>query len=141
MSIARAFRRAAPALILAAGLSFGSPAVAQPVLNALTAIHPGQWQLTVAGEKPRAMCVSNPEALFQIRHRANACSRLVIADGKSSATVHYSCPGAGWGRTTLRVSTPDSVRISTQGIADNAPFDFEGVARRTGECASRTASR
>lgn len=141
MSFARAFRRAAPALILAAGLSLASPAVAQPVLNALTPIEPGQWQLTVAGEKPRAMCVASPEALFQIRHRANACSRLVIADGKSSATVHYSCPGTGWGRTTLRVSTRGSVRISTQGIADNAPFDFEGVARRTGECAARTASR
>lgn len=141
MTFARAIRRAMPALMLAGGLALSTPACAQPVLTALAPIAPGEWQVSVAGQPPRRMCVSSPEALFQIRHRANACTRLVIADGKTSATVHYSCPGAGWGRTTLRVATPQSVRISTQGIADNAPFDFEASAHRTGACADRTASR
>lgn len=140
MSFVRAFTRAAPALIVVMGVA-AAPATAQPVLTALSPIQPGQWQLRIAGEAPRAMCVAHPEALFQIRHRATACSRLVIADGKSSATVHYSCPGTGWGRTTLRVSTARAVRISTQGIADNAPFDFEAEARRLGDCPARTASR
>ncbi|WP_156679551.1 DUF3617 domain-containing protein [Sphingomonas profundi] len=141
MSIVRALTRAAPAFILAAGLSAAAPAAAQPVLNALAPIAPGQWLLRIAGERPRAMCVTNPEALIQIRHRASACSRLVIADEKASATVHYSCPSAGWGRTTLRVATANAVRISTQGIADNAPFAFEADARRTGDCPARSASR
>ncbi|TVV75036.1 DUF3617 domain-containing protein [Sphingomonas solaris] len=118
-----------------------SVAHAQPVLNAMTAITPGQWQLQVPGEPARTMCVANPEALFQIRHRAGACTRLVIADEKASATMHYSCPGTGWGRTTVRVSTPASVRIATQGIADNAPFDFTAQARRIGDCPARSASR
>jgi hypothetical protein len=138
MSIVRTFR-AVPLLL--AALTSAAAAQAQPVLNAMTAIQPGQWQLSIEGKPGKAMCVADPEALFQIRHRASACSRLVIADEKSSATVHYSCPGAGWGRTTLRVSTPTSVRISTQGIADNAPFDDTAVAKRTGECASRSARR
>ncbi len=135
------FARIISAMLLATGLMAGSMAQAQPVLNALTAIQPGQWELRVAGEEPRAICLSDPEALFQIRHRANACSRLVISDSKAAATVHYSCPGAGWGRTTVRVSTPAAVHISTQGIADNAPFDFEVAAKRIGDCPARTASR
>lgn len=139
MSFAAALARAIPA----AALLLGIPALAeaQPVLNALTALAPGQWELSIAGEAPRRMCVASPEALLQIRHRDSACTRLVIADAKASATVHYSCPGAGWGRTTLRVSTPGAVRIATQGIADNAPFDFEATARRTGDCPTRSASR
>ncbi len=141
MSIVRALVRAALPLMLATGLIASAPAAAQPVLTALTRIEPGQWQLTTAGETPKAMCVADSGALFQVRHRGSACSRLVIADGRSTATVHYSCPGAGWGRTTLNVSTPRAVRISTQGIADNAPFDYEVKAKRVGDCPSRTASR
>ncbi|MET0374337.1 MAG: DUF3617 family protein [Rhizorhabdus sp.] len=135
------FIRALVCAIPAAALLIGTPAAAQPVLNALTAIAPGQWEVSVAGQTPRRMCVASPETLLQIRHRANPCSRLVIADAKASATVHYSCPGAGWGRTTLRVATPNVARISTQGIADNAPFDFDATARRIGDCPARSASR
>jgi hypothetical protein len=66
-----------------------------------------------------------------------ACSRLVIENERTSATVHYSCPGAGWGRTTLRITTPRSARIDTQGIAANAPFDVSVDARRTGDCGTK----
>jgi hypothetical protein len=71
---------------------------------------------------------------MQLQHGATACSRLVIGNEKASATVHYSCPGAGWGRTTLRVETPRLARIDTQGIANNAPFAFSAEARRIGAC-------
>ncbi|MET0269138.1 MAG: DUF3617 family protein [Sphingomonas sp.] len=134
MSIARTLSAVALAVL-------AMPAQAQPVLNAMTAIRPGQWRITPEGEASRAMCLANPETLFQIRHGANACARLVIADEKASATVHYSCPGAGWGRTTLRVATPDAVRIATQGIAGNAPFEYQAQARRIGDCPARSASR
>lgn len=135
------FARIIPAVLLAIGLAAASAAPAQPVLHALTAIQPGQWEVRVAGEDPQAICLSGPDLLFQIRHRAIACSRLVVADSKAAATVHYSCPGAGWGRTTVRVSTPVAVHISTQGIADNAPFDFEAAAKRIGDCPAQAASR
>jgi hypothetical protein len=141
MTFARAFCRAASAVALATGCGFGAPVIAQPLLNALTAIQPGEWEVSMAGAAPRRLCISSTDALFQIRHVDHACSRMVIADGRTSATVHYSCRETGGGRTTLRVSTPQSVHITTQGIADNAPFDFEAVARRTGACVSRSASR
>ena len=59
---------------------------------------------------------------------------MVIGSDAGGATIHYSCPGAGWGRTTIKVSTPRAVSIDTQGIADNAPFAFTSQARRVGEC-------
>jgi len=59
---------------------------------------------------------------------------LVIKDDSDRATVHYTCPGLGWGRTSLLVETPRLVRINSQGIAGRAPFAFDAEARRTGEC-------
>jgi hypothetical protein len=53
-----------------------------------------------------------------------------------NATVHYSCPGSGWGRTTVRVETPRLARVETQGIAGKAPFAFTAEARRVGACDS-----
>ena len=109
-------------------------------LAALTALEPGLWQLRAPGEPTRNLCLGDPAPLMQIRHSGAACSRLVIENEKLIATVHYSCPGAGWGRTTLRITTPRSARIETQGIAGNAPFDVSLDARRTGECTAKSVS-
>jgi hypothetical protein len=112
-------------------------ATAAPVtmpLSAVSLLQPGLWQLRIEGEPDRTLCLADPHALMQLQHGTTACSRLVIANQKASATVHYSCPGAGWGRTTLRVDTPRVARIETQGIANNAPFAFTAEARRIGAC-------
>lgn len=111
-----------------------TPAVAQTPLAALGMIQRGLWELRSEGEPPQSVCLADPSALLQIRHKTQACSRLVIANQPASATIHYSCPGAGWGRTTVRVTTPRAAIIDTQGIADNAPFAFTAEARRTGPC-------
>jgi len=108
-----------------------------PPLSALAMLQPGLWQLKTEGEALRKVCIADPYALIQLRHRANACGRLVIANEKSTATIHYSCPGAGWGRTTIRAETPRLARIDTQGIADNEPFAFTAEARRLGPCGDR----
>lgn len=122
------------------GAAVAAPAAPAAVdLSALGAIEPGMWQLKHDGAAPQMICVSDPYALMQLRHAAAACSRLVIANESAVATVHYSCPGQGWGRTTVRVSTPRLARIDTQGIADSAPFNFVAEARRTGPC--RSAAR
>jgi hypothetical protein len=114
----------------------------RPPLSALAMLQPGLWQLRAEGEPNRNVCVGDPHALIQLRHKGGTCTRLVIANEKSSATIHYSCPGAGWGRTTLRVETPRLATIDTQGIADNAPFAFVAEARRIGECGEHlTADR
>lgn len=109
-------------------------------LPALAMLQPGLWQLRAEGEPTLNVCVADPYALIQLRHKAGGCTRLVIANEKASATVHYSCPGAGWGRTTLRAETPRLARIDTQGIAENAPFAFVAEARRIGPCGDRLSA-
>jgi hypothetical protein len=141
MSWGRAVRRAF--FVLAAATVIAAPAATadlRPPLSALAMLEPGLWQLRTEGEPTRNVCVADANALIQLRHKAGACTRLVIANEKASATVHYSCPGAGWGRTTLRVETPRLARIDTQGIADNAPFAFIAEARRIGPCGDRLSA-
>ena len=106
-----------------------------PRLAALSAITPGQWQLTETGGAARSICVPDPLMLLQIEHGAAQCSRFVIADDRRSATVHYTCPGSGHGRTTISVVDGDQFHLQTQGIHDGAPFDTDYEARRIGACA------
>lgn len=129
-------------LMLAAGSVLASPAAtsAQSIkLVATGGLEPGLWQVREDGQASRKICVSDPSTLVQLRHANMPCSRIVIANQPGAATVHYSCPGAGWGRTTLKVVTPRAVTIDTQGIADNAPFAFTADARRVGDCGARSA--
>jgi hypothetical protein len=96
----------------------------------------GRWQLREIGANapPKSICVANPRALMQIQHRDRPCSRLVIADDGRRATVHYTCAGGDFGRTTIRVENPRLAVIDTQGIDDNRPFEYRLEARRTGAC-------
>jgi hypothetical protein len=123
-------------LALCTSLTAASPAVA-PQLAVLAQVEPGQWQLRETGTNtpPRAMCVADPAMLLQLGHPGVACSRFVIADTAGSATVHYTCPGAGHGRTTLSIETPRVIHVATQGIAGGLPFDHDFEARRLGACA------
>jgi hypothetical protein len=106
-------------------------------LSALSRLEPGLWQLRnlndPAGQQ-QSICVADPSALLQLRHRNAPCSRIVIADDARAATVQYTCPANGFGRTELRVETPRLAQIDTQGIADNAPFAYRVQARRVGVC-------
>lgn len=115
--------------------SLSAPAAA-PTLAALGLVEPGQWQLrsrTDPGEN-RSLCLGDTHALLQIRHRNATCSRFVIANDPKAATVHYTCPGAGHGRTTVRVETPRLIQIDSQGVAANEPFAVTLEGRRMGVC-------
>jgi hypothetical protein len=82
-------------------------------LNALARLEPGLWQLrdlNNAGAQ-QSICVADAATLLQLRHRNSPCSRIVIADGEKNATVHYTCPANGFGRTEVRVETPRLVQI------------------------------
>lgn len=138
MKRATAIRMALTAAVLLGG-GVASPAQA-PQLAALRAIEPGLWQLKEAGSTGpgRLMCVADPTVLLQLRHPHATCSRLVLADSPSGATIHYVCPGAGRGRTTITVETARLFQLETQGIADGAPFDLSYEARRQGDCAGAT---
>ncbi|HTG39710.1 hypothetical protein [Sphingomonas sp.] len=120
--------------LLCAGVAAAVPAQA-PGLKVLSAIEPGRWQLREKGSgTERTVCVSDPRILIQLHHGAAQCSRFVINNLPSAGTVHYTCSGAGHGRTTLSVETPRLVQINTQGLANGLPFQSEIEARRLGGC-------
>lgn len=125
-------------LLLIGGLTAAAPARA-PQLAALTRIETGQWQLKEprATGTARSLCVTDPAVLLQLGHSGAQCSRFVIADMSDTATVHYTCPGAGHGRTTISMETPRLLHIQTQGIAGGAPFDLDYEGRRIGACAAK----
>ncbi len=97
---------------------------------------PGLWEISKTGTQPVKLCVANTAMLAQFEHRNSRCSRTVIRDSGSAATVHYSCPGGDFGQSDLRLVTPRSLSIETQGISQNAPFKYTIQARRLGNCPS-----
>lgn len=113
-------------------------------LNALAKLRAGLWELRDLdnrGEPIESVCVADPNILMQIQHRNSPCSRLVIGNGPEAATVHYTCPAQGFGRTSIRVETPRLARIDTQGISSGIPFAYRLEARRLGPCPGGGGSR
>jgi hypothetical protein len=106
------------------------------VLESSDAITSGSWNIAFDDGTSRKMCIEDVQPLLQLAHAGPACGRLVIEDKPDRATVHYTCPGAGWGRTSVLVETPRLVRINSQGIASRMPFAFDAEARRIGPCES-----
>jgi hypothetical protein len=132
-------KHAVRALVCSAALAapaFSQPAAA-PTLTALQSVEAGQWQLRAVGGQTRSICLSDPRALLQLQHIGATCSRFVIANDAKQSTVHYTCPGAGHGRTTVRVETPRLVQIDSQGVAQNEPFSMVWEGRRVGQCGTR----
>ena len=104
-------------------------------LTALRGVEQGQWQLKEREDGGvRNLCLTNPAVLLQIRHGGAQCSHFVVEDSARVATIHYTCPGHGYGRTTVSVETPRLIRVETQGVLDGAPFSNELEGRRTGTC-------
>ena len=137
----RSGRGAVFGLVLVGSLAAAAPAHA-PQLAVLTRIEPGQWQLKEPGVSTvtRTLCVSDPAVLLQLGHSGAQCSRFVIVDAPDSATVHYTCPGAGHGRTTIAIETPRLLRLQTQGIASGAPFDMDYEGRWIGDCGAKSVA-
>jgi hypothetical protein len=105
-------------------------------MPALSLVQPGQWLLKSRENRAenRMICVGDVRALLQVRHGGAMCNRFVIANTPRETTVHYTCPGSGHGRTTIKVETPRLIQIESQGIADREPFAVELEGRRIGEC-------
>jgi hypothetical protein len=124
-------------LAVAGLIAISSAAAAQaPHLAVLDHVLPGSWTVREIGSggTARAMCVSDPGVLLQIHHGTTACRRFVVSSGPRAATVDYTCPGTGHGRTTLTAEGSTLVRIQTQGLANGAPFDVDYEAGRGGTC-------
>jgi hypothetical protein len=132
MGIARLLRPAMGGALLT--FAVAAPAQA-PGLKVLAQIEPGRWQLRETASKvERTVCVSDPRILIQLRHGSAQCSRFIIDNQPSEGTVHYTCSGAGHGRTTIEVETPRLIQIQTQGLVNGSPFDSKIEGRRLGAC-------
>lgn len=107
-----------------------------PSLAMLDGLEKGSWQLRERGSDAvlQTVCVGDARRMIQIQHPRANCSRYIIEDTPKSVTVHYTCPGAGHGRTSIRSETNRLVQIDTQGIADGKPFSQAIEARRAGPC-------
>ena len=107
-----------------------------PSLAMLDRLEKGSWQLRERGKDAvlQTICVGDARRMIQIYHPRATCSRYIIEDTPGSVTVHYTCPGAGHGRTSIRSETNRLVQIDTQGIAEGKPFSQAIEARRAGGC-------
>jgi hypothetical protein len=104
-------------------------------LAALTKLERGRWLVKDAeGAERQSVCIGDPMLLVQLEHGAGRCTREVVANDATIGTVQYSCPGRGFGHTTVRVETPRLAKIDTQGIVDGQPFGYRAEARRLGGC-------
>jgi len=133
MVFSRALRLAAAGTLILL-CSGGASLQHRTALVALNAIEHGQWQLRETDGGTSKLCVTNPATLLQLRHPGAQCTQVVVENSREVATIHYTCPGRGYGRTTISVETSKLVRIDTQGIVDGAPFASEFEGRKVGVC-------
>ena len=125
---------------IAGALALG--AAQQPIALAKTS--PGVWEITgVPGTKaPVRECFADLGTLAQFEHRKASCNRRVLSNNETSTIIEYTCAGGGFGHSEISLITPRNLRISTQGISDNLPFNYVLQARRVGDCPkSVSASR
>lgn len=123
--------------ILGAAVAAATTAAQRPA--ALAQAAPGLWEISgyPGAKAPARECFGNVAVFAQYEHRRLNCSESLVSDHPPSSVIQYSCPGGGFGRTTVTMITPRSLRIETQGISDNLPFNYVLQARRVGDCPSR----
>ncbi|MFY7745383.1 MAG: DUF3617 domain-containing protein [Erythrobacter sp.] len=125
--------------LLGAGAILG---LAVPVLAAqgnglamLGTLTKGEWTIKQRGRAPdRKICVKSGAELIQLMHRESGCNQFIVEDGAARVTVQYTCPGNGYGRTSIRRETGALVQLESQGIHGGMPFQMTAEARRTGSC-------
>ena len=124
--------------ILAAGAVVVLPLGAAQRPAALSRVEGGLWEIDRLGPgvRPR-VCVTDPLWFASYEHRGKTCTRVVINDDAKGALIHYTCAAGGFGRSKVNVLTPRSLRIETQGIFSDLPFNYVLHARRVGSCAAR----
>lgn len=122
--------------VAAAALVAGAPLVAQaPELAMLDGLAKGAWTLRIRDDgSQRQICARTGREFIQLRHRGSGCSRFVVRDGPNEVVVQYTCPGNGYGRTSIRSEGNTLVQIRSQGIEAGTPFAFSAEARHVGSC-------
>lgn len=104
----------------------------------LAGTSPGLWEFSGMPNTmtPVRQCVANISALAALQHRGQRCQQVVISDNPPTTVIDYTCVSGGFGHSKLTLLTPRSLRIETQGISANYPFNYVIQARRVGECAA-----
>lgn len=117
-------------------LTVSGVAFAASMPRALAPAMGGLWEVSrsATGHKPTRICVASPDLLAQFEHRQQRCTRSVVSDRGTETLISYNCPGGGFGQSKMTLITPRTLRIETQGIADNLPFHYQLHARRIGDC-------
>ncbi|MDZ4308372.1 hypothetical protein [Allopontixanthobacter sp.] len=115
---------------------FLAPVAAQaPSLTMLGELLPGEWELRFRDGTPtRSICLRTGRELIQLRHPGSDCGQYVVDDTATRSTVQYTCPGMGYGLTSIRKETASLVQIKSAGLAGSRAFDFAAEARRVGNC-------
>jgi hypothetical protein len=128
--------------ILAVAIVVPAAALAAAQPSALAQVSGGLWEVRgVPGASgPLRQCVTDVLALAQFEHRGRNCTRRVTSDARSSTVIDYSCGAAGFGHSDISVITPRALRIATQGISDQLPFNYVIQAHRLGDCTKTPAS-
>ena len=124
-------------LILAGALAAAAPGAVLGMagLEALSQLEMGRWQVRdVEADVSQELCLRDPMMLLQIEHQGASCDAEVIETGPLGGTVRYTCDSRGFGHSNIRVQTPRSARIDTQGIRDGRPFSYRAEARKIGPC-------
>ena len=105
---------------------------------ALGAARPGLWEISGLPNAGTAVrqCVADTALLARVEHSGQNCTQEVVKDNASVAVVEYKCANGGFGRSKLTLLTPRSLRIETQGISANYPFNYVIQARRIGDCSA-----
>ena len=123
-------------VILGAVIVVPAAALAATVPSALKQIAGGLWEVSGApgSQAPVRQCFPDVQALAQFEHRSRNCSRTVLSDNGNSTVISYRCGPADFGQSQVDVVTPRSLRIATQGISGQRPFNYVIQAHRVGDC-------
>ena len=99
----------------------------------------GLWEVSARadGHGAQRVCLQSLSPLLQWEHRSLRCSQKVVSSSPVGARVDYNCGPAGFGHSELTVITPRTLKVDTQGISGNYPFQYTVHARRVGDCAPR----
>ena len=122
-----------------AALSLSGAAVAVVSPRALAPAMAGLWEVSTRadGHGGQRVCIRNLKILMQWEHRRAACGQKLLADNPTGAVVDYQCGAAGFGHSRLTMLTPRTLKVETQGISANYPFQYTLHARRMGDCPAR----
>lgn len=129
-------------MILAAAILLPGAAIAARLPSALAQVDGGVWEVSGAPgtQQPIRQCFADILTLAQFEHRGRSCSRTLLSDKDRTAVINYSCGPADFGQSQIDVLTPRSLRIATQGISDQLPFNYVIQAHRVGDCGKTPSS-